>query len=120
MAYKFTEREAKIFDAVKNCTFDKPGKIESVENATGIKRRMILINIRQMNEKFKKHFFIGTSKDRGVWMCKTEDEAIYSLIAYNKTIMGSLGEYKRMKNQIQETFGLDRDLFGQRILSQNV
>jgi len=119
MGYKFTEREAKIFDAVKNTSFDKPGSIKAVEMSTGIKSRMIIINIRQMNEKYKGQFFIGTSKDKGVWMCKTEDEAIYSFISYNNTIMGSLSERKRMKLQIQETFGIDRDLFGQRILSQN-
>jgi len=65
MGYKFTEREAKIFDAVKNTSFDKPGSIKAVEMSTGIKSRMIIINIRQMNEKYKGQFFIGTSKDKG-------------------------------------------------------
>ncbi len=43
-----------------------------------------------------------------------------SMLSYNQTIMSMLGERKKVKHQIAETFGADKNLFGEKILSQNV
>jgi hypothetical protein len=109
--------EAKIFDAVKNATYDKPITSRKVYETTGIDNRMLAACVRAMNEKNKGTFHIGSDK-RGYWLCRTEEDAIASLLSYNHTIMSMLGERKKVKTQIEVTFGSDRDLFGNKILSQ--
>jgi len=80
-----------------------------------IDKRMLAAIIREMNEKFKGYFHIGSSK-KGYWLCKNEKEAIASLLSYNQTILSMLGERKKIKEQIKETFSKDVNLFGEKIL----
>lgn len=117
MNYKFTEIEAKIFDAVKNSSYDKPITSRRIEERTGIDNRRLAATVRSMNEKFKGEFHIGSSKDRGYWFCHTEEEAICSYLAYNTTILSSLAERKRIKEQIRLTFAKDVNLFGEPVIS---
>lgn len=118
MNYKFTEIEAKIFDAVKNATFNHPIKSREVESSTGIDNRILAATVRKMNERFKGDFHIGAAKDKGYWLCRTEEEAIASLISYNKTVMSMLGERKKIKEQIRVTFAANKDLFGEPVLTE--
>ena len=113
------DQEAKIFDALKNSTYSKRSTARKVYEATGIDGRMLAACVRKMNENNKGEFYIGSDK-KGYWLCRSEEEAITSLLSYNQTILSMLGERKKVKNQIEVTFGKDRNLFGQRILSQNV
>lgn len=120
MNYKFTDIEAKIFDAVKNTSYSEPIVSRRVFELTGIDNRLLAGTVRKMNEKFKGSFHIGSAKDKGYWFCHTEEEAIASLLAYNKTALSMLGERKKIKEQIRETFGMNNNLFGAKVLSQNV
>jgi hypothetical protein len=70
----------------------------------GIDKRLLAANVRTMNEKYKGKFFIGSTR-KGYWLCRNEAEAIVSLLSYNQTILSSLGERKKIKKQIAETFG---------------
>ena len=73
----------------------------------------------RLNENNKGVFYIGSDK-KGYWLCRSEEEAITSLLSYNQTILSMLGERKKVKDQIAATFGRDTNLFGERVLSQNV
>lgn len=117
MNYKFTEFEAKIFDAVKNSSYDEPITSRKIEERTGIDNRRLAATVRSMNEKFKGEFHIGSSKDRGYWFCHTEEEAICSYLAYNTTILSSLAERKRIKEQIRLTFAQNKNLFGEPVIT---
>ena len=110
--------EAKIFDAVKNATYDKPITARKIYERTGIDNRMIAAHVRKMNETNMGLFHVGRAKDKGYWLCRSEEDAIASLLAYSKTCLSMLGERKRIKKQIEETFGADKNLFGEKILSQ--
>ncbi|NJD23356.1 MAG: hypothetical protein FIA82_11925 [Melioribacter sp.] len=110
------EQEAKIFDAVKNGTYNKPITSRIIYEKTGIDNRMLAACIRKMNEENKGIFHIGSDK-RGYYLCRTEEEAIASMLSYNHTIMSMLGERKKVKEQIRETFGAERNLFGEKLLS---
>lgn len=111
--------EAKIFDAVKNSNYNKPMTSKRVYEGTGIDNRMLAASVRKMNENNKGTFHIGSDK-RGYWLCRTEEDAIASMLSYNQTIMSMLGERKKVKHQIAETFGANRNLFGEKVLSQSV
>lgn len=111
--------EAKIFDAVKNSTYNRPITSRKIFYATGIDNRMLAASVRKMNETNKGTFHIGSDK-RGYYLCRTEEEAVASVLSYSQTIISMLGERKKVKQQIAETFGSDRNLFGEKVLSQQV
>lgn len=106
MTYAFTDIEAKIFDAIKNATIDNAIMSRAVELKTGIDARLLAANVRSMNEKFKGHFHIGSSKKKGCgyWLCRNEAEAVVSLINYGKTTLTELRTIKQIKEQIKLTF----------------
>jgi hypothetical protein len=112
--------DAKIFDAVKNATYAEPIMSRRITELTKIDNRMIASHVRKMNELNKGIFHIGSAKDKGYWLCRNEEEAIASYLAYGKTVLSMLGESKKIKKQIIETFGMDRDLFWNKVLSQQV
>ncbi len=80
-----------------------------------IDKRYLAASIREMNEKYKGKFHIGSSK-KGYWLCRNEKEAIASLLSYNQIILSMLGERKKIKEQIKETFSNDFNLFGEKVL----
>lgn len=114
-----TEFEAKIFDAVKNSTYNRPITSRIIYEGTGIDNRILAATVRKMNETNKGTFHIGSDK-RGYYLCRTEEEAIASILSYSQTIISMLGERKKVKQQIAETFGADRNLFGEKVLSQQI
>jgi len=112
-----TEKEKLIFNCVINAIYDRPMTSKTITGATGIDRRMIAATVRGFNETYKGQYHIGSDK-RGYWLCSNEQEAVASLLSYNQTILASLHERKKKKEQIRLTFGEDRDLFGQPVLSR--
>ena len=116
---KLSELDAKIFDAVKNSDYKNRITAKAIFAVTGIDNRMVAACVRKMNELNKGIFYIGSDK-KGYWLCRNEEEAIASLLSYNSTILSMLGERKKVKEQIRETFGSQKDLFGQKVLSQNI
>lgn len=121
MNYQFSIIEAKIFDVLKNTSYDQPIVSREIQKRTGIDNRMLAATVREMNEKFKGEFHIGSAKDKGYWYCRNEREAIASYLAYNKTILSSLGERSRIKEQIRLTFEKQKNLFGEPIrIDQNI
>lgn len=80
-----------------------------------IDKRMLAATVREMNEKYKGWFHIGSDK-RGYWFCWNEKEALASMASYNQTILSMLGERKKIKEQIRLTFAKDTNLFGEPVL----
>lgn len=78
----------------------------------GIDKRMLAFTVREMNDKYKGWFHLGSSK-KGYWYCKNEREALVSLASYNDTIISMLGERKKIKEQVRVTFAENRNLFGE-------
>lgn len=107
--------ERKIYNSVENFTIANTAKAKDVFAQTGIKPRMLAARVRGMNEKYKGHFFIGSLRE-GYWLCRDREEAVESVLGYNRIIMSMLGERKRMKAQIDETFPTgEKNLFGESI-----
>ena len=111
-----TEIETKIFDAVKNATYQRRITSRQLATNTGIDKRLFAATVRKMNEENKGTFHIGSDK-RGYWLCRTEEEAVASMLSYNQTILSMLGERKKVKEQIRITFGGNKDLWGNKVLS---
>ena len=109
------ELHKKIYNILKYTGFDNTITAAQVKELIGLDGRMLAAQVRKMNELYKGEFHIGSTKDKGYWLCKDEEEALVSMMAYRKTILSMLGENKRIKEQIRLTFG-NRDLFGERVL----
>lgn len=82
-----------------------------------IDKRLLAATVRDMNEKYKGVLHIGSDK-RGYWFCREEKEAIASMLSYQQTIMSSLGERKKIKEQIRITFSKDCNLFGEPVVDE--
>ena len=111
------ELEAKIFDVVKNATYDRRKTSKDFKAAIGIDKRLLAAQVRNMNEIHKGTFFIGCDRN-GYWLCRSEAEALACLKCYHDTIYSMLREKEKMIDQIRVTFATNKDLFGTPILIQ--
>lgn len=116
---QMTDREKEIWNAVKKFSIKNPVLSRNVTASIKLSNRLLAACVRKMNEKYKGYLHIGSDKT-GYWPCKDEEEALASLSSYEQTIVSMLGEKKKKIEQIRITFGIDRNLFDERVLSQQV
>jgi len=116
---KMSSTERTIFIEMQRHAFYKRPLTHKHFEQFGIDKRMLAATVREMNEKYKGWIHIGSDK-RGYWFCRDEKEAIASMLSYQQTILSSLGERKKIKEQIRLTFSKDRNLFGEVVLDEGL